>query len=125
MKIEPRNTGGVHRVGDGRLADATRRLLVDLDRKDVRASPVYGSNDVGLDERECHFGRNGSAFRKPSNVTVKALENVDHSLFSRGARETVLALFEDQCSGRRSAESSPVSLTYPVRIQARCVRRRG
>lgn len=82
--------------GINRSTDAIRRLLVDLDRKGVRTSLVYGSNDVGLDELECHFGRNGSALRKLSNVTVKALDNVDHSLFSRRARETVMALFEDQ-----------------------------
>ena len=79
---------------------AIRGLLKDLERKGVQTSLVYGSLDVGLDELEIRFGRNGNGLRKLSNVTVDVVENVDHSLFSRGAREIVMAQFEEFLRGR-------------------------
>ena len=79
---------------------AIRRLLMDLERKGVQTSLVYGSSDVGLEELEIRFGRNGNALGKLTNITVKVLENVDHSLFSRSAREIVMAHFEEYLRGR-------------------------
>ncbi|CAB3810212.1 hypothetical protein LMG28688_07180 [Paraburkholderia caffeinitolerans] len=80
--------------------DAIGRLLMDLERKGVQTSLVYGSIDVGLDELESRFGRNGSALHRLTNVNVKVHDKVDHSLFSRSARETVMAIFEDYLRGR-------------------------
>jgi len=82
-------------LGVNASTHAIRRLMTDLERKRVQVSLVYGALDVGLDELEIRFGRNGSALRAMPNVTVKVFENVDHSLFSRNARENVMALFED------------------------------
>ena len=79
---------------------AIRRLLMDLERKGVQTSLVYGSLDVGLDELEIRFGQNGNALRGLKNVTVKVVENVDHSLFSRNAREVVMAHVEDLLRAR-------------------------
>lgn len=79
--------------------DAIGKLLMGLDRKGVQTSLVYGSIDVGLDELESRFGHNGSALHRLRNVHVKVHANVDHSLFSRSARETVMAHFEDYLRG--------------------------
>ncbi|WP_322042754.1 esterase [Paraburkholderia sp. J67] len=73
---------------------AIRQLLMNLERKRVRTSLVYGSLDAGLDELASHFGRNGSDLETLMNVKVKILDDVDHALFSRGAREVVMAHFE-------------------------------
>ncbi|WP_245004684.1 alpha/beta fold hydrolase [Paraburkholderia sacchari] len=99
---------------------AIRRLLTELDHKGVQTSLVYGSIDVGLDELESRFGRHGSALHTLTNVDVKVHENVDHSLFSRGARETVVALFEDYMRGRVLGAGQ----VQPTWIQARCAGRR-
>jgi len=85
---------------------AIRGLLMDLERKGVRTSLVYGGVDVGLDELQSRFGRNGSALHRLTNVSVKVHEHIDHSLFSHSARETVMALFEDHLHGIR-LESPP------------------
>lgn len=87
-------------LGVNSSTNAIRRLMTDLERKGVQVSLVYGSLDVGLDELEIRFGRNGSALRTLPNVAVKVFENVDHSLFSRNARENVMALFEDFLRGK-------------------------
>jgi len=63
---------------------AVRRLLVDLERKDARTSLVYGPLDAGLDELP-----KASYLGKFKNVTVTVLEQLDHSLYSRTARDVV------------------------------------
>jgi pimeloyl-ACP methyl ester carboxylesterase len=73
---------------------AVRRLMLDLERKGVQTSLVYGALDVGLDELEMRFGKNASGLRKLTHVTARVIEKVDHSLFSRTAREIVMTQFE-------------------------------
>jgi hypothetical protein len=68
---------------------------MDLERKGVRTSLLYGSLDAGLDELASRFGPNGSELGKLTNVTTKILEKGDHSLFSRTARDVVMAHFEE------------------------------
>jgi hypothetical protein len=68
---------------------------MDLERKGVRTSLVYGALDAGLDELAIRFGPNGSELEKLTSVTAKVLENVDHALFSRTARDLVMAYFEE------------------------------
>ncbi|MFX1765432.1 alpha/beta fold hydrolase [Paraburkholderia sp. A1RI-2L] len=82
------------RFGFNTSTGATRRLLTDLERKGVKTSLIYGSLDAGLDELEMRFGRNGSELRTLTHVTTEVIERVDHSLFSRTAREIVMARFE-------------------------------
>ncbi|MFM0566121.1 serine aminopeptidase domain-containing protein [Paraburkholderia sediminicola] len=83
------------RLGVKTSTGAIRQLLMDLERKGVRTSLVYGSLDAGLDELAIRFGPNGRELGKLTNVTAKILEKVDHSLFSRTAREIVMAHFEE------------------------------
>jgi pimeloyl-ACP methyl ester carboxylesterase len=74
---------------------AVRALMMDLERKGVRTSLVYGSLDAGLDELAIHFGRNGSERKDLTNVSAKIVERVDHALFSRAARDVVIAHVEE------------------------------
>ena len=83
------------RLGVNTSTGAVRQLLTNLEHKRVRTSLVYGSLDAGLDELAIHFGRNRRELGKLTHITVKILERVDHALFSRTAREVVMAYFEE------------------------------
>ncbi|SEB18894.1 Serine aminopeptidase, S33 [Paraburkholderia sartisoli] len=83
------------RLGVNTSTGAIRQLLMDLERRGVQTSLVYGPVDAGLDELAIRFGPNGSELGKLTNVTAKILEKVDHSLFSRTARDVVMAHFEE------------------------------
>ncbi|MGF6601490.1 pimeloyl-ACP methyl ester carboxylesterase [Paraburkholderia sp. GAS448] len=74
---------------------AIRQLIMDLERKGVQTSLVYGPLDAGLDELAIRFGPNGSELGKLTNVTAKILARVDHALFSHTARDVVMAHFEE------------------------------
>lgn len=90
-----RLTSLASRLGVNTSTGAIRQLLMDLERKGVRTSLAYGSLDAGLDELAIRFGPNGSELGRLTNVTVTILEKVDHSLFSRTARDVVMAHFEE------------------------------
>lgn len=74
---------------------AVRQLLMDLERKGVRTSLVYGPFDAGLDELPIRFRPNARKIGKLKNVTVTMLKQVDHSLSSRTARDVVITYFEE------------------------------
>jgi pimeloyl-ACP methyl ester carboxylesterase len=100
---------------------AIRRMLTELERNEVRTSLVYGSLDAGLDELAIHFGRNGCELGKLTNVSADILERVDHALFSRTAREIVIAYVEEFVR-----ERTPVAGREDVReIGARTKELRG
>jgi hypothetical protein len=88
------------RLGVNTSTGAIRQLLMDLEHKGVRTSLVYGALDAGLDELAIRFGPGGSELGKLTKVTTKILEKVDHSLFSRTARDVVMAHFEEFLHGR-------------------------
>ncbi|HYS68369.1 MAG TPA: alpha/beta hydrolase family protein [Paraburkholderia sp.] len=73
---------------------AIRRLAFELERKGVQTTLLYGPLDEGLDELEIHFGSNGNQLGKLKNVTAKVVGKVDHALFSRAARDAVMAQFD-------------------------------
>jgi pimeloyl-ACP methyl ester carboxylesterase len=83
------------RFGVNTSTGAIRQLIMDLERKGVQTSLVYGSLDAGRDELEICFGPNGSELGKLTNVTAKILKRVDHALFSHTARDVVMAHFEE------------------------------
>ena len=83
------------RFGVNTSTGATRKLIINLERKGVQTSLIYGQVDPGLDELAIRFGLNGRELGKLTNVTAKILERVDHALFSRTAREVVMAHFEE------------------------------
>ncbi|CAH2808309.1 MAG: hypothetical protein PPHEESC_5953 [uncultured Paraburkholderia sp.] len=73
---------------------AIRRLMFELERKAVQTALLYGPLDEGLDELDIHFGLDGTRLHKRKNVSVKKVGKVDHALFSRGARDAMMAQFE-------------------------------
>ncbi|AFT85631.1 alpha/beta hydrolase family protein [Paraburkholderia phenoliruptrix] len=81
-------------VGARTPGGTIRRLMFELERKAVQTALLYGPLDEGLDELDIHFGPDGTRLRKRKNVSVKKVGKVDHALFSRGARDAMMAQFE-------------------------------
>ncbi|MFM0024679.1 alpha/beta hydrolase [Paraburkholderia madseniana] len=80
--------------GQSTPGGSVRRIALELERKGVRTALMYGPLDEGLDELEIHFGPNGSQLGKLRNVSAKVVGKVDHALFSRAARDAVMAQFD-------------------------------
>jgi alpha-beta hydrolase superfamily lysophospholipase len=78
-------------VGERVPGSAIRRLVLDLERKGVQTALLYGTLDEGLDELDIHFGPDGNRLRKLKNLSVQKISKVDHALFSRCAREAMMA----------------------------------
>jgi len=78
-------------VGERTPGSAIRRLVLDLERKGVQTALLYGTLDEGLDELDIHFGPDGNRLRKLKNLSVQKISKVDHALFSRCAREAMMA----------------------------------
>lgn len=78
-------------VGERTPGSAIRRLVLDLERKGVQTALLYGMLDDGLDELDIHFGPDGNRLRKLKNLSVQKISKVDHALFSRCAREAMMA----------------------------------
>ncbi|MFM0739774.1 alpha/beta hydrolase [Paraburkholderia xenovorans] len=112
-----------HRTGWQLTRNAVRDIVHTLQTKRVQMRLVYGEFDVGLDEARVQFGaRLGGLLRYP-RVCVATLPKLDHALFTRPAREAVMAdaqswLFADvicatppavsltvQCEAEASAEA--------------------
>jgi hypothetical protein len=83
--------------------------MLDLERKGVPTSLVYGPLDPGRDELEIHFGPDGRQLNKLKNVTVEILQGVDHALFSHTARNAVMAHFEEFLRERVLDAGTPVA----------------
>ncbi|HZZ11375.1 MAG TPA: alpha/beta fold hydrolase [Paraburkholderia sp.] len=81
-------------LGQPTPGGAIRRLMLELERKGVQTSLMYGPFDEGLDNLEIHFGPNGNQLAKMKNVGVKIVPNVDHALFLHAARDAMMAQFE-------------------------------
>ena len=71
-----------------------RRIALELERKGVQTSLMFGPLDEGLEELAIHFGPNGSQLGTLRNITAKVVGKVDHALFSRAARDAVMAQFD-------------------------------
>ncbi|MFM0158318.1 esterase [Paraburkholderia sediminicola] len=94
-RITARASTAVERLfGQSTPGGAVRRIALELERKGVQTSLMYGPLDEGLDELEIHFGPNGSQLGKLRNITAKVVGKVDHALFSRAARDAVMAQFD-------------------------------
>jgi pimeloyl-ACP methyl ester carboxylesterase len=81
-------------LGQRTPGGVVRRLVLDLERKGVQTSLIYGSLDEGLDALEIHFGPRGNRLDKLNNIDVKLIGKVDHALFSQSARHVVMAQFD-------------------------------
>ncbi|MGF6772176.1 pimeloyl-ACP methyl ester carboxylesterase [Paraburkholderia sp. GAS199] len=81
-------------MGQSTPRGAIRRLALELDRKGVQTSLMYGPLDEGRDELEMYFGRDGNELGKLKNVDAKVIAKVDHALFSQVARDAIMLQFE-------------------------------
>ncbi|WP_409076982.1 serine aminopeptidase domain-containing protein [Paraburkholderia sp. FT54] len=81
-------------LGQRTPGGVVRGLMRDLERKGVQTSLLYGSLDEGLDALEIHFGPRGNRLSTLKNIDVTLIGKVDHALFSRTARNMVMAQFE-------------------------------
>jgi len=97
------------RFGINTSTGEIRQFIMELERKGVQTSLVYGSLDAGRDELEIHFGPSGSQLEKLTNVTAKILKGVDHALFSHTARNVVMAHFEEFLRDRVLDARPPVA----------------
>jgi hypothetical protein len=97
------------RFGVDTPTGASHQIMLDLERKGVPTSLVYGPLDPGRDELEIHFGPDGRQLNKLKNVTVEILQGVDHALFSHTARELVMAHFEGFLRERILDPAKPVA----------------
>lgn len=80
--------GGPSRYG------LVRGWFRDLARRGVPVLYVLSCNDPGLDELEEYFGAWGIRLRRLGNVRLHRLENADHTLTHRRAREELLVLVQ-------------------------------
>lgn len=102
--LGPRTPGG-----------AVRKLVLELERKGVHTSFMYGPLDEGLEQLEIHFGPLGNQLNKLKHVCTAVVGTVDHALFSSAARDAVMARFEvflreRVLSGRREAVTPNLGL---------------
>ncbi len=82
----------------------------DLARRKVPVAYALSFNDPGLDELEEYFGVGGAGLRRLGNVGVHRLENADHTLTHRQAREELFAIITellDTVAEPRAAEPCP------------------
>jgi pimeloyl-ACP methyl ester carboxylesterase len=97
------------RFGVNTSTGQIRQLIMDLGRKSVQTSLVYGSLDTGRDELEIHFGPSGRQLEKLTNVTVEIFKELDHALFSHTARNVVMTHFEEFLRERVLDAGTPVA----------------
>ncbi len=63
----------------------------DLARRGIPVLYVLSFNDPGLDELEEYFGVSGTRLRRLGNVRLHRIENADHTLTHRCARDELFA----------------------------------
>lgn len=84
-------------------------LLHAIDAKKVQLRLVYGEYDSGLEEARLQLGASFAALKAVPNVRALTLPGLDHALFTREARNAVMADFEAWlcAESMREAVSSP------------------
>ncbi len=84
-------------------------LLHAIDAKKVQLRLVYGEYDSGLEEARLQLGASFAALKAMPNVRALTLPGLDHALFTREARNAVMADFEAWlcAESMREAVSSP------------------
>ena len=78
-------------VGWSFSPNGARRLLERLRDKGVDVRLLYGEFDHGIDELKLQFGTGLRGLRRFPNVRVAMLPILDHSLFTRAAREAAMS----------------------------------
>ncbi|WP_322050922.1 alpha/beta hydrolase [Paraburkholderia bannensis] len=86
-------------------------LLHAIDAKQVQLRLVYGEYDSGLEEAKLQLGASLAALKAVPNVHALTLPGLDHALFTREARNAVIADFEAWLGAEslREAVAAPAS----------------
>lgn len=95
------------RTGWPVAANEARSLLRDVQEKNVSLRLVYGAYDTGLEEARLQLGASLGALRGLPGVRAIILPALDHALFTREARDAVIADFEAWLFGEVSREAAP------------------
>jgi pimeloyl-ACP methyl ester carboxylesterase len=66
-----------------------------LRRRDVPVTLIYSENDLGLEQRDFYFGRNGRGFARFPNVFATMIANADHNLTPQHARVVYMQALKD------------------------------
>jgi dienelactone hydrolase len=66
--------------------------MAALSRRHAKTLLLYAADDGGLDVFEQHFGRGGTGLRAFHGASLQIVQEIDHSLSSRGMRRTVAQL---------------------------------
>ncbi|WP_322068599.1 alpha/beta hydrolase [Paraburkholderia bannensis] len=90
-------------------------LLQAIDAKQVQLRLVYGEYDSGLEEAKLQLGASLAALKAVPNVHALTLPGLDHALFTREARNAVIADFEAWLG----AESMREAVAAPASAQTR------
>ncbi|WP_321952410.1 hypothetical protein [Paraburkholderia bannensis] len=90
-------------------------LLHAIDAKQVQLRLVYGEYDSGLEEAKLQLGASLAALKAVPNVHALTLPGLDHALFTREARNAVIADFEAWLG----AESMREAVAAPASAQTR------
>lgn len=69
-----------------------RHWFRQLSQRRVPVGYVLSANDPGWDELEEYFGASGARLRRMPNIVLRRLENADHTLSHRCAREDLFAV---------------------------------
>ncbi|MEX3999186.1 alpha/beta hydrolase [Paraburkholderia sp. EG285A] len=87
------------------LNDA-RALLQGIQAKASQMRLVYGELDSGLEEARLQLGASFAALRATPSVRAVILPGLDHALFTREARDAVMADFEGWLSAELIGEAA-------------------
>ncbi|MFP3564350.1 serine aminopeptidase domain-containing protein [Paraburkholderia sp. SIMBA_030] len=80
-----------HRTGWPLTRNEVRDIVRTLHTKGVQMRLAYGEFDVGLDEARVQFGARLGALQHYPGVRAVTLPKLDHALFTRPARDAVMA----------------------------------
>lgn len=98
-------------VGWSFSPNGARRLLERLHEKGAEVRLLYGEFDRGIDELKLQFGATLRGVRRFPHLRVAMLPILDHSLFTRAAREAAMSdaqqwLLERFCNGSLPATAA-------------------
>jgi hypothetical protein len=97
------------KTGRPMAANEARALLNEIDAKKVQLRLVYGEFDSGLEEARLQLGASLDALGAVANVRAVILPRLDHALFTREARNAVMADLESWLCADLMREALPAA----------------
>lgn len=94
-------------------------LLHAIDAKKVQLRLVYGEYDSGLEEAKLQLGASLAALQAVPNVHALTLPGLDHALFTREARNAVIADFETWLNAQSLREAAAAAVSVSASSDSR------